>query len=129
MRGIASARCRASCPAPPSFPSPSIGAANGTIRAIAGKKVDFQFSYKIFREENSLLSEFARSQREGRMACSAIYFLDMKGKVLISRNYRGDIDNSVIDKFIGEILDFPLFYYTYQFASYYHSSSLTYEYL
>ena len=35
------------------------------------------------------------------MACSAIYFLDMKGKVLISRNYRGDIDNSVIDKFIG----------------------------
>merc|ERR1719285_78272 len=25
----------------------------------------------------------------------------MKGKVLISRNYRGDIDNSVIDKFIG----------------------------
>lgn len=36
------------------------------------------------------------------MACSAIYFLDMKGKVLISRNYRGDIDNSVIDKFIGE---------------------------
>jgi len=35
------------------------------------------------------------------MACSAIYFLYMKGKVLISRNYRGDIDNSVIDKFIG----------------------------
>jgi hypothetical protein len=26
----------------------------------------------------------------------------MKGKVLISRNYRGDIDNSVIDKFIGK---------------------------
>ena len=36
------------------------------------------------------------------MACSAIYFLDSKGKVLISRNYRGDIDNSVIDKFIGD---------------------------
>ena len=36
------------------------------------------------------------------MACSAIYFLDNKGKVLISRNYRGDIENSVIDKFIGE---------------------------
>ena len=35
------------------------------------------------------------------MACSAIYFLDNKGKVLISRNYRGDIENSVIDKFIG----------------------------
>ena len=31
------------------------------------------------------------------MACSAIYILDMKGKVLLSRNYRGDIENSVID--------------------------------
>ena len=35
------------------------------------------------------------------MACSAIYFLDMKGKVLMNRNYRGDIENTVIDKFIG----------------------------
>jgi len=40
-----------------------------------------------------------------RMACSAIYFLDMKGKVLINRNYRGDIDNTVIDKFIGLVSD------------------------
>jgi len=32
------------------------------------------------------------------MTLSAIYFLDMKGKVLISRNYRGDIDNTIIDK-------------------------------
>jgi len=39
------------------------------------------------------------------MACSAIYFLDSKGKVLISRNYRGDIDNSVIDKFIGLVTE------------------------
>ena len=37
------------------------------------------------------------------MACSAIYFLDMKGKVLLHRNYRGDIENTVIDKFIGMI--------------------------
>lgn len=37
------------------------------------------------------------------MACSAIYFLDMKGKVLVGRNYRGDIENTVIDKFIGWI--------------------------
>ena len=37
------------------------------------------------------------------MACSAIYFLDMKGKVLLHRNYRGDIDGTVIDKFIGKI--------------------------
>jgi len=39
------------------------------------------------------------------MACSAIYILDMKGKVLLYRNYRGDIENSVIDKFIGLIND------------------------
>ena len=36
------------------------------------------------------------------MACSAIYFLDNKGKVLLCRNYRGDIDNTVIDNFISE---------------------------
>ena len=44
------------------------------------------------------------------MACSAIYFLDNKGKVLISRNYRGDIENSVIDKFIGETETFTVGY-------------------
>ena len=38
------------------------------------------------------------------MACSAIYFLDSKGKVLLCRNYRGDIDNTVIDNFISEYL-------------------------
>ena len=38
------------------------------------------------------------------MACSAIYFLDMKGKVLMYRNYRGDIENTVIEKFIGWFL-------------------------
>jgi len=40
-----------------------------------------------------------------KMACSAIYFLDMKGKVLMYRNYRGDIENTVIDKFIGLVSD------------------------
>ena len=43
------------------------------------------------------------------MACSAIYFLDNKGKVLISRNYRGDIETSAIDKFIGETESWRLF--------------------
>ena len=42
------------------------------------------------------------------MACSAIYFLDMKGKVLLHRNYRGDIENTVIDKFIGKNFKFVL---------------------
>ena len=38
------------------------------------------------------------------MVLSGIYILDMKGKVLISRNYRGDIENNVIDKFIGLVM-------------------------
>uniref|UniRef100_A0A914CBI0 MHD domain-containing protein n=1 Tax=Acrobeloides nanus TaxID=290746 RepID=A0A914CBI0_9BILA len=39
------------------------------------------------------------------MACSAIFILDLKGKVIISRNYRGDIDMNVIDKFIPNLAD------------------------
>ncbi|KAJ8040344.1 AP-1 complex subunit mu-1 [Holothuria leucospilota] len=39
------------------------------------------------------------------MSVSAIYFLDMKGKVLISRNYRGDIDMSLIDKLLPLMMD------------------------
>ena len=33
------------------------------------------------------------------MAASAVYILDLKGKVLISRNYRGDLPLNTIDKF------------------------------
>ncbi len=39
------------------------------------------------------------------MVLSAIYILDAKGKVLINRNYRGDIENTVIDKFIGLVME------------------------
>ncbi|KAL5016816.1 hypothetical protein ScPMuIL_006405 [Solemya velum] len=39
------------------------------------------------------------------MSASAVYILDVKGKVLISRNYRGDIDMSVIDKFMPLVMD------------------------
>lgn len=34
------------------------------------------------------------------MVVSAIYILDLKGKVLISRNYRGNIDVNIIEKFM-----------------------------
>ncbi|KAG8175996.1 hypothetical protein JTE90_020778 [Oedothorax gibbosus] len=40
-----------------------------------------------------------------RMSASAIYLLDLKGKVLISRNYRGDIDMSAADKFMTLLMD------------------------
>lgn len=39
------------------------------------------------------------------MSASAIYILDLKGKVLISRNYRGDIDMSSIDKFMTLLME------------------------
>jgi len=34
------------------------------------------------------------------MACSALFILDLKGKPIISRNYRGDIDMGVIENFV-----------------------------
>ncbi|KAF0305554.1 AP-1 complex subunit mu-1 [Amphibalanus amphitrite] len=40
-----------------------------------------------------------------KMSVSSIYLLDSKGKVLISRNYRGDIEPSVIDKFMPLLMD------------------------
>ncbi|XP_065176762.1 AP-1 complex subunit mu-1 [Sycon ciliatum] len=39
------------------------------------------------------------------MSTSAIFVLDLKGKVLISRNYRGDVDMTVIDKFLPLVLE------------------------
>lgn len=39
------------------------------------------------------------------MSLSAIFFLDLKGKVLISRNYRGDVDMSKIDKFMVQVME------------------------
>jgi AP-1 complex subunit mu len=39
------------------------------------------------------------------MSLSAIFILDMKGKPLMSRNYKGDINMSCIDKFMNMVLD------------------------
>lgn len=39
------------------------------------------------------------------MSSSAVFILDVKGKVLISRNYRGDMDLSVIDKFMPLLME------------------------
>ncbi|EGF78864.1 hypothetical protein BATDEDRAFT_37174 [Batrachochytrium dendrobatidis JAM81] len=39
------------------------------------------------------------------MVASAVFILDLKGKVLISRNYRGDIPMTAIDKFMSLILE------------------------
>ncbi|KCV72178.1 hypothetical protein H696_01580 [Fonticula alba] len=39
------------------------------------------------------------------MVLSAVFILDIKGKVLISRNYRGDINMSAIDNFVPLVVD------------------------
>jgi AP-1 complex subunit mu len=36
---------------------------------------------------------------------SAVFFLDLKGKTLLSRNYRGDIPMSAVEKFMPLLLD------------------------
>ncbi|KAJ3091895.1 AP-1 complex subunit mu-1 [Quaeritorhiza haematococci] len=39
------------------------------------------------------------------MVASAVFILDLKGKVLISRNYRGDIPMSAVEKFMPLVLE------------------------
>lgn len=39
------------------------------------------------------------------MVLSSIYFLDLKGKVLLYRDYRGDIASSAADKFVALLSD------------------------
>jgi hypothetical protein len=33
------------------------------------------------------------------LGCSAIYFLDQKGKIIISRDYRGEVGSNITEKF------------------------------
>jgi hypothetical protein len=33
------------------------------------------------------------------LGCSAIYFLDQKGKIIISRDYRGDVGQNITERF------------------------------
>merc|ERR1712123_261916 len=47
-------------------------------------------THPIFESDFDCLTE---------MAASAVYILDLKGKVLISRNYRGDMPLNIIEKF------------------------------
>lgn len=36
---------------------------------------------------------------------SAVYILDQKGKILISRNYRGDVPLNIAERFVAKILE------------------------
>ncbi|XP_048354238.1 AP-1 complex subunit mu-1 [Sphaerodactylus townsendi] len=39
------------------------------------------------------------------MSASAVYVLDLKGKVLICRNYRGDVDMSEVEHFMPILME------------------------
>uniref|UniRef100_A0A1I8IK55 MHD domain-containing protein n=1 Tax=Macrostomum lignano TaxID=282301 RepID=A0A1I8IK55_9PLAT len=47
----------------------------------------------------------ASASQSNAMSASAIYILDTKGKVLISRNYRGDVPMSTIEKFMPLLVE------------------------
>lgn len=39
------------------------------------------------------------------LGCSAIYFLDQKGKIIISRDYRGDVNSTITERFQRKVLE------------------------
>lgn len=39
------------------------------------------------------------------MTASAVFILDVKGKVIISRNYRGDVPMNCVERFSGHVLE------------------------
>lgn len=44
-------------------------------------------------------------RRSVRMTASAVFILDVKGKVIISRNYRGDVPMNCVERFSGHVLE------------------------
>ena len=40
-----------------------------------------------------------------KMTASAVFILDVKGKVIISRNYRGDVPMNCVERFSGHVLE------------------------
>ena len=39
------------------------------------------------------------------LGCSAIYFIDQKGKIIISRDYRGDMSSTITERFQRKVLE------------------------
>jgi AP-1 complex subunit mu len=39
------------------------------------------------------------------MAANAIYILDLKGKVILTRNYRGDLPSNVVQRFVTKLME------------------------
>lgn len=37
------------------------------------------------------------------MPASAIYFLDIAGRILLSRDYRGDISPAIVERFVSHL--------------------------
>ena len=43
-------------------------------------------------------------------AISAIYFLDRKGRVIIFRNYRGEVDQDISEGFCDKVLELEILF-------------------
>lgn len=50
-------------------------------------------------------SGISRSSLTPRRAVNALFLLDAKGKVLLSRNYRGYVTNAVVSRFVAQLLE------------------------
>src|SRR5271169_5862986 len=46
-----------------------------------------------------------RTKSLSPVMASAVFFLDLKGKTLLARNYRGDIPMSAVDRFMPLLMD------------------------
>jgi hypothetical protein len=70
---------------------------------------DFDWARRELATEFGSLNKSTRTSRHalspGLTMASAIFFLDLKGKTLLARNYRGDIPMSAVEKFMPLLLD------------------------
>lgn len=65
----------------------------------------FCFVFFLFYLLVSILWNRTRDTSSMACGCSAIFILDMKGKILISRDFRGDVPLSCAERFISRIME------------------------
>ena len=54
---------------------------------------------------NQKIKKSNRKMSTGGLGCSAIFFLDQKGKIIISRDYRGDMTSNITERFQRKVLE------------------------
>jgi AP-1 complex subunit mu len=54
---------------------------------------------------SSSTTQSSTALNSGGLGCSAIFFLDQKGKIIISRDYRGEVGQNITEKFQRKVLE------------------------